>query len=283
MKIQTYFISLISILILSCQNDRLQLNPTDTLKKMSKIKTQIFNLDTISLTTVKGKNGTVIFYDRQKINISNDAKITLNLSEYFEFEDLILNNIQTITKDNKLLESSGVIKIEFFADGKPIQLKKGMYLEINIPSDKLRGNILFSGEIDSLGNMEWDEIKNEPIVEETNFLVVKRGVNKIYKEKDTVNWTYPYDNLSENSDNDSIETKLDKTSKYLIYNYNWINCDRYIDDYELKTIKISLTDVSHKMAQVYILYHGQNSFSSHFFYYEKTIEIPIQYLPRHLQ
>ncbi len=154
MKSSIYFISLFSILILGCQNEHLEISPVDALKKMSNLKTQIFNLDTISSKTIKGESGTIIFFDRQQFDIPNNAKITLNLTEYDNFKDLVLNNIQTVTKDDKLLESSGVFKIEFLADGKPVHLKKGEYLVINIPQDKMRGNILFTGAIDSLGKYE---------------------------------------------------------------------------------------------------------------------------------
>ncbi len=282
MKIQIYLISLISILILSCQNERFESNSVDSLKKMSKIKTQIFNLDTISLKTIKGESGTIIIFDRQKFDIPNNAKITLKLTEFNEFKDLVLNNIQTITKENKLLESSGVFKIEFFADGKPIKLKKGMYLEINIPKDKMNGNILFSGEIDTLGNMKWDEIKNEPIVVEENVIGVKRGVNALYKVIDTVSWTYP--NQSTNDEEfESMNTanyQTDENGQYFLKNYDWINIDRYIEGCENRLIKMTISEASNRYLDVYILYHGQNSFSSDSFYNEKTIELPIQYLPK---
>lgn len=275
MKSSIYFISLFSILILGCQNEHLEISPVDALKKMSNLKTQIFNLDTISSKTIKGESGTIIFFDRQQFDIPNNAKITLNLTEYDNFKDLVLNNIQTVTNDDKLLESSGVFKIEFLADGKPVHLKKGEYLVINIPQDKMRGNILFTGAIDSLGNMQWDEIKNEPIVFEKKITVSRRGVYANLKVIDTLAWTNPNQNFNET---DTIAE--DRNLKYLAANMNWINCDHYIKDFELKLKEMILTDASHKIVNVYILYHGQNSFYSDSFYYEKNYKMEIQYLPK---
>jgi hypothetical protein len=280
MKSSIYFISLFSILILGCQNEHLEISPVDALKKMSNLKTQIFNLDTISSKTIKGESGTIIFFDRQQFDIPNNAKITLNLTEYDNFKDLVLNNIQTVTKDDKLLESSGVFKIEFLADGKPVNLKKGEYLEVYIPQDKMRGNILFTGVIDSLGNMKWDEIKNEPIVFEKSYTVVKRGVFVTLRGIDTLAWTYPNQNFNETDTIDNLDFPVDKNLNYLIDNFDWINCDHYIEDFEIKLKELILTDASHKIVNVYILYHGQNSFYLDSFYYEKNYKMEIQYLPK---
>ena len=85
-------------------------------------ESQFFNLDTVQLKEITGKYGTKIYFDRNSFNVKGTDKITLELRELYSIQDLIKNNIRTITSKNELLESSGVIYLNFKRNGENIDL-----------------------------------------------------------------------------------------------------------------------------------------------------------------
>lgn len=119
MKNLTILICILLIfgLFTNCEREKQEFQPTNHLQKFSQVESQIFELDNTSWQLVRGKLGTEIYFVRDNFEIEENHKITLELKEFYDSEELLYNNINTITNKNELLESNGVIFIDFKTNG----------------------------------------------------------------------------------------------------------------------------------------------------------------------
>lgn len=282
-----FFIGFIA-LIMSCKHDVISNDSLENLKKLSSVKTQIFELGTLSKKEIIGTKGTVIFYDRDNLNVENEEKIILKLEEYYDFKDLILNNIQTVTDDDLLLQSSGVLNIKFYSNNKEINLKKGKSLKIKIPNNRMSGNRLFNGKVDSLNQFTWEVTDTFPIINSIKIgrTRVERGIYVLneFIETDTIGWTKSYQNYltikiadsikietwkKQFSERIQLERKISESISKIdnlvdIYNLNWINIDQYIGKKDIRTRKLqySFKGLKPDSAILYFAYDGINGFTS---------------------
>ena len=97
MKKIVYF--LFGLFIISCQNeDNLQVQEVvDSLKVDKK---QIIEFELVNDTVLVGREGTKIFVQKNMFKNYNGGLVTLELTEYFDIEEIILNSIETVTNDN---------------------------------------------------------------------------------------------------------------------------------------------------------------------------------------
>ncbi len=131
-------ISLILAFSISCKDDKkVELKPENYLQELNEVELQIFELDTISFSKIEGKNGTEIWFKREAFEVNDNQKITVQLKEFYDFKELIFNNINTITNKGELLESSGVIYLDFLADGKSLKLKENNRIGVKFPENRL--------------------------------------------------------------------------------------------------------------------------------------------------
>ena len=121
-------LGLLSILVLlSCVEDEKtsttfpleadrEINTTKTLENpladLSEVETQVFDLGLVSDSLLKGKDGTLIYFERDRFEVDATTPLTLKLEEYYQFKDLVTHQLSTETVDGKLLSSSGVIHLE---------------------------------------------------------------------------------------------------------------------------------------------------------------------------
>jgi hypothetical protein len=151
-------ISLILAFTVSCKKDKkVELKPENYLQELNEVELQIFELDTISFSKIEGKNGTEIWFRREAFEVNENQKITIELREFYDFKELIFNNINTITNKGELLESSGVIYLDFLADGKSLKLKGDNRIGVKFPENRLQNNNIYSGTKDSLNRFAWIE------------------------------------------------------------------------------------------------------------------------------
>ncbi|TCI90155.1 hypothetical protein [Tenacibaculum sp. M341] len=283
MKIHYLFFTLIlTALLFNCKPEIVTpFIPKNHLAEFQTEKSQIFDLDTISFEKIKGKHGTKINFNRDLFDIEENAKIQLELIELYDFKEILYQNIQTLTTDNKLLESSGVLKIKFTVDGKEIQLKKGKKLMIETPEGKLGNNDIFLSELDSLEKIKW-KITNQNYI---NFDVYKGGGI-------TVLITIPRDSLdyyiqqqkkynNQLKKEDLVKNELiRKSNLFILQNINskWINIDRIVNT----TSKINFELYNDKKEfsgfNTYITYQDLSSFlyypitNNNLFFYDIPIK-----------
>ncbi len=129
MKFYYFLLLMVSIAFINCKKEpNAPFVPKNELADFISEKSQIIDLDTLVYKKIKGKHGTVVHYDRYDFELGKNDKVQLKLIELYDFKEILYRNIQTLTTDNKLLETSGVLKIVFTSNGKELKLKKGLKL-----------------------------------------------------------------------------------------------------------------------------------------------------------
>lgn len=248
-------ITFLSIILISCTYKTSNINPTEKLRELSNIKNQEFDLDTINSLEIEGLKGTKIHFERDKFEIQDGEKVTLILKEFYDFKELLFNDINTITANNELLESSGVIYISFESNSKKLSLKENEYLKIEFPNSKLKGNKLFSAKLDSLSQFEWTEMTEAKV--DTISSLFSRNVGGGIISDDIVIDTTGY-SLGEfyklNDDNNTIFSKT----------FDWINIDKLVDIDENLSFKIELKNKDFAVLRSYVIYKNRNSFISNY-------------------
>lgn len=158
------YISLILSLVLltSCEEEK-----TSNLKQIeANLKTDNSSTSEFILkndTVLRGKLGTEIYIPKDLFDNYTNGKITLELKEFYSKEDMILNGLSTITNKDELLESSGMIYINFTEDGKQLTIKNGKKYKAKLPNKILANSNLYTNDNDFV--FKWELI--EPISKDT--------------------------------------------------------------------------------------------------------------------
>jgi len=265
MKKTHLLIILVVFLIVGCTNESPKIDPVLRLKEFSKVETQNYNLDTISTLLIVGKKGSKVYYKREDFDVLKNEKVILTLREYYDFEDLFFNNINTITDKNELLESSGVLYIEFKSEERQIGLKKEAYIKIEVPEGRLKDNEIFSGKIDSLNRIDWVALESSKVLTQSRIVVEKRGRITVDVERtDTIGYK-PGDYFKVDTLEYPIyENQFIVSNSFFINNLKWINLDKYVDSivktsFELVTNRSDIELYNYK---VYTVYDNLNAFNT---------------------
>jgi hypothetical protein len=267
MKKTYYFIIIIMTTILFSCLDENNINPSEELKSLSNTKTQKIDLDTLKNKTIAGIKGTKIEFERNKFEVENGEKISLILKEFYEFKELFFNNINTITADNELLESSGVIYISFESNGKKLKLKEKEFLKISFPNLKLNKNTLFSAKTDSLNQFEWTELKEKKAITENARILRNVGGGITIEEIaiDTVGY-----NLGEFNKIDSLNNSV------FLRKFDWINIDKLTEVDENISFQVEIENNDFGILTSYVIYQNRNSFVSN---YHSNEELKLSNIP----
>lgn len=130
---------------------------------------QFFYINSSSDTTIIGNEGTKITFKANTFDISNKEKIKIELKEFYKRSDLALSNLTTITNDEKLLETGGMIFLEATVKNKKVSLKHRKEYIIEFPyENKKEGMLLFEG-VENANTIVWNKLNTpqiEPIVVE---------------------------------------------------------------------------------------------------------------------
>ena len=176
-------LGLLSILVLlSCVEDEktsttfpLEVNreikTTQTLENpladLGEVETQVFDLGLVSDSLLKGKDGTLIYFERDRFEVDTTTPLTLKLEEYYQFKDLVTHQLSTETVDGKLLSSSGVIYLEVTDGTQEISLKENATLPVTFPDNRIYNNNIYYGTRNEQGMMQWE--KDTSLVDTTLF------------------------------------------------------------------------------------------------------------------
>lgn len=118
--------------------------------------------------TIVAKQGTKIKVPAHAFDVPEGAKVLLKVTEVYRKSDMILQNLATVSNGHAL-ETGGMIKIEAFADGTPIQLKEGMALDIEVPTEEIEDSMqLFASEIAEDGSINW--VQPQPLARNTRYI-----------------------------------------------------------------------------------------------------------------
>jgi len=235
----------------------------DPFQTSVKEESQFFDLDTISLKEIEGEKGTIIYFLRESFDVDSTDKISLELKEFYNISDLIKNNIRTITQDNELLESSGVIYLNFTKNGEELKLKDSTNISIRFPFEFSGQDKVFNGKIDSIGQISWSRT-------ESFFTVLYYNQEYgIDMPREVTMDSLPYyqelwrkqDSIYEASYGAYDKIKETVGHSISLNNLGWLNIDRYVEnptkmDFEI----INPQEVDGII--IYFVYDDYNSFTS---------------------
>lgn len=115
------------------------------LADLGEVETQVFDLGLVSDSLLKGKDGTLIYFERDRFEVDATTPLTLELEEYYQFKDLVTHQLSTETVDGKLLSSSGVIYLEVTDGTQEISLKENATLPVTFPDNRIHNNDIYYG------------------------------------------------------------------------------------------------------------------------------------------
>ena len=273
-KILTYF--LVSISVFSCKKDIAEFEPTNPFENVVLIEKQVFYLDTISIKEIIGKKGTKIYFNRQDIDITRNDKVTLELKEYYNRLELISDNLNTVTDKNELLESNGVVFINFKSGDRELKLKDGKNIKIKFKKKFRKEDRIYKGVLDSINQIKWVENKQThttfPVID--TVLTRRYGGVLTYKEKiisiDSLEY---YSSTNENLER-RIETEISEINDELAVNnwwtypdvlineLGWINVDMIIVPDSIVSYELVLNKKGLDFISTFIIYKDLNSFVS---------------------
>jgi hypothetical protein len=91
---------------------------------------------------------------------SVNDRIDLNLVEIKSFSDIVGSGLQTASGDN-ILQTAGMIFIDALSDGKPLRIKAGKSIVINMSGFGAFTNAnVFTGQFSKEGNIDWRKISD---------------------------------------------------------------------------------------------------------------------------
>jgi len=127
-------------------------------------ESQKFQINADSDNIITGKNGTQVFVPKNSfINAGGElvtGKVDIEIIEVLSVADFIKTNLQTVS-NGRPFQSEGMLYVDAKSNGEQVALAPDKKLQIELPNiNKLRtaSDIkIFSGNYDSLGNINWTE------------------------------------------------------------------------------------------------------------------------------
>lgn len=256
-KIQTpFFITLLQIMIFcSCQPDKEKDYPEYLLQPFSTTQTQCFDIGTGDAIMLTGEAGTKIWFERNFFNLGEDQNVTLVLREFYGFRELLFHRINTITDDNRLLRSSGVVFLDLIDEkGASVSLRKNQRIPIHFPDNRLAGHQIFYADAKSPGDIRWK--LEEPLYVS---IIAFDTEYRIDMPK-----TIPRDSLSRYH-----EIAYEKIGYPIMSDkLKWINIDAFVEPDGYLDVEVEISGKTCDYYTFYVLYKGINSFIS----YQKASE-----------
>jgi len=182
------------------------------------IENQHFVIKDNKKTVIKGNQGTLITFDA---NTFKEKNVHIELKEYYETLDILSANLSTRAND-KLLETSGMIKIEAYSNGKKVEPLKEFEIKFKKMS-KSEGFELFEGNIKNNLDVNWKQM-NESIAK-----IVDLEVSETVLDWSISTRTSPMNYISDSG----TYTWQTKSGKDIVWK-NWSQVFDYIDLINLK-------------------------------------------------
>lgn len=255
-------------------NAATEISKLNSLIKKFEEPSQTFNVPSDKPSVVKGKAGTKINVNPADL-IAEDGQplgktIEVELKELTNSAQLLKSNAATMS-DGKLLVSGGAYYINMTSDGRQLKISESTSLDVEFPKLTDEKMLLFSGERDSLGQMNW-KIAAENTMQSKkkaqsavavpqpqngsevgsiiDFLKEEKGITKDEKKEQ------------------EIHSKVYEAMK--IKSFGWINCDRFYEIKDKTDIAITIKPQdSISSANLYLVFNDINSIMQSSYYVGK--------------
>ena len=234
---KNYIFLILSLFLISCEQENTSnLKEIEFQLKTDNLYTSEFILK--SDTIIRGNLGTEIFIPKDLFNNYANGKITLELKEFYSKEDMILNGLVTITDKDELLESSGMLYINFTEKGKRLEIQNGKNYEVNLPNKPLNNSKIYYNDNDSVFNWKLSENKIYTEIPDyprnLKFLIYTKaeGIGGFFKEVflDSVDIVKRNDSLEFVKIQDKHNQEVTEQNDFFLNEQGW---DSEIDNKEL--------------------------------------------------
>ncbi len=141
-----------------------EVNPLEKLQQIDDLfaniaeKPQIFIVSSDKESSVTGEKGTIIHVDPNRLETVDgspiDQNIQVELLELIDIQSMLSSNIQTVS-NGEILITGGAYYLNMTSNGKQLQIKPDMFLDVEFPKLTEEKMELFMGERDSFGQMNW--------------------------------------------------------------------------------------------------------------------------------
>ncbi|MFV0572059.1 MAG: hypothetical protein ACK5M1_06480 [Xanthomarina gelatinilytica] len=264
---KTFFIfPLFIIFLFSCEKEPKQSNTLDLVSKsLSPTETFkfLFNRDTVIVSNLENK----YYLNREDFKGMEDDTVEVQIWEYFNKEDLLNNNIRTLTDKGDLLESKGVLKICIYQDSSFFELKERKKIKMELKNQNYLNYDIYIGNIDNKMQMCWK--KEDAIYVKVGYPFSKDSDLYMIKET-TIDSLEYYNKLRDSIYNELKIENFEKIEKEAIAfltmdNNTWINIDKLVETPIKKDFSIKLKQTNHyDDYMIYVIYENTNSFINYY-------------------
>ncbi|TGL64307.1 hypothetical protein [Leptospira sarikeiensis] len=204
-------------------------------------KTQVYYTDPAKNSEIKGDEGTRIYIQKNSI-LTKDGKqvsgiVRFELSEYYSFSDIILSRLST-ESERKPIQTKGMIRLHAYLEsGDSLEINPDYPIEVRFATRPEKGYELFYGGTRGDGNIDWKAGNKDRTFDAqiNNYKDDSLGFYTLVtcaKPKERKGAPFA---ISSKKQLCSVEKRISLP----IYEFGWINCDRFLNFNDLRTIVIT--------------------------------------------
>lgn len=197
---------------------------------------QSFNIDAFNENIIEGEQGTTIKFPYECFDMDYTKEnriISVLLCEYYSVKDMILSGLTTEC-NGAVIETGGMIYLDISVNGKKLKLKKGVDIQVLFPyKNKFRKDdmLSFIGQKKD-GLINWNLDVSGKVVRSDKMSFPNSNNEFLDYEGEEEAW----------NESEEEASQFWKVDGYLMNtnNIGWINCDRFIEDYEPTEIIVKI-------------------------------------------
>ena len=121
---------------------------------------EYFRIDPTQASEVHGREGTIVRIPAGSLVTEKQAPprgpVWVELKECYSTADLLLSNLSTISSENEVLETAGIVLVQASADGQRLRVADGQSIQIDMPAERRqKGMRLSAGQGDRRNLLRW--------------------------------------------------------------------------------------------------------------------------------
>ncbi|WP_229743039.1 energy transducer TonB [Hymenobacter qilianensis] len=101
---------------------------------------EYFRIDPTQASEVHGREGTIVRIPAGSLVTEKQAPargpVWVELKECYSMADILLSNLSTVSDNNDLLETGGIVLVQASAQGQPLRVAEGQTIQIDMPAPR---------------------------------------------------------------------------------------------------------------------------------------------------
>ena len=154
----TFYLFITFIINVSCtRTEKDSISFKQKIKEMNIVPSEYYTINSSRDTLLEGGQGTKITIPKLTFCDENGnilPEIKIELREFYKLSDMMFSNLTTMS-NGKIIETGGMIYINATSENKKLEIVKGKNITVEFKTNYNSEMKVFSGETDSLGNINW--------------------------------------------------------------------------------------------------------------------------------